>query len=230
MSFPETVFEPGPRVWGVGRVVIGGEITPWPMSQADVDDEAAAMAPRLEALGLPDGGLVLSGSLLSEAIHVAPFEQAAGIVGARYSSADATPFDAFRTASLIRQLHPDVVLGVDTAVLDGLTESGRDLAEVFAPGGVPLEAVVASDAGAYDRLAAAGLRPRRWVKLGPTNVLQSLDDDALVYDPTRWQVEGDPTTGELLLTNLVERLTPSARLRTGVHGDVTTPGRMHLTP
>ena len=225
MTFPETEFEPGPRTWGIGRVVIDGEITPWPMSQADVDDEAAAMAPRLQALGLPDGGLVLIVSLLSEAIHVAPFEQAAGIVGARYSSADATPFDAFRTASLVRQLHPDVVLGVDTAVLDGLAEPGRDFAEVFAPTGV----VVAADAGAYDRLAAAGLRPRRWVKLGPTSALQTLDDDALVYDPARWQVDADPATSELLVTNVADRLTRCDRFPTGEHGRVETPGRITLT-
>ena len=100
VAFPQTVFEPAPRVWGVGRVVVGSEVTPWPVGRADIEDEAAAMAPRLAALGLGDGGLILIVSLLSQAIHVAPFEQAAGLVGARFSSADATPFDAFRTASL----------------------------------------------------------------------------------------------------------------------------------
>ena len=35
-----------------------------------------------------------------------PFEKAAGKLGALYSSADATPFDAFRTAALVRQLEP----------------------------------------------------------------------------------------------------------------------------
>ena len=39
------------------------------------------MAERLEALGLGDGGLVLIVSLLSQTIHVAPFELAAGWSG-----------------------------------------------------------------------------------------------------------------------------------------------------
>src|SRR6478609_741213 len=133
MTFPKTVFEEMPRAWGVGRIVVDGEVTPWAVSPADVDGEAESLAPRLAALGLPDGGLLLIVSLLSQTIHVTPFEQAAGLVGARYSSADATPFDAFRTASLVRQLSPQVVLGVDTAVLDGLAELERPLDEVFAP-------------------------------------------------------------------------------------------------
>jgi hypothetical protein len=225
VAFPQTVFEPAPRVWGVGRVVVGSEVTPWPVGRADIEDEAAAMAPRLAALGLGDGGLILIVSLLSQAIHVAPFEQAAGLVGARFSSADATPFDAFRTASLIRQLHPEVVLGVDGAVLDGLAEQGRDLAEVFGPVG----AVVAADAGAADRLRAAGLEPRRWVKLGPTSAVQGLDGDDLIYDPARWQVDADPATSELLVTNLADRLTPCDHFATGEHGRVETPGRITLT-
>jgi hypothetical protein len=225
VTFPETVFEPAPRVWGVGRVVVGGDVTPWPVSRADIEDEAAAMEPRLVALGLRDGGLVLIVSLLSQAIHVAPFEQAAGLVGARFSSADATPFDAFRTASLIRQLHPDVVMGVDVSVLDGLDEQGRDLAEVFGPVG----AVVAADAGAVERLRAAGLQPRRWVKLGPTSAVQALDGDDLVYDPARWLVDVDPGTSELLITNVADRLTPCDGFATGEHGQVTTPGRITLT-
>jgi hypothetical protein len=224
MTFPETVYEEMPRAWGVGRIVVGDEVTPWPVSAADIDGEAAWLAPRLEALGLPDGGLLLIVSLLSQTVHVTPFEQAAGLVGARYSSADATPFDAFRTASLVRQLHPDVVLGVDGAVLDGLAELGRAFDEVFSP----VRTVVAADAGAFTRLVEAGLRPRRWVKLGPTNAVQSLDDDALHYDPARWQVGADADTGELLLTNVADRLTPCERLRTGVHGRVLGPGRLAL--
>jgi hypothetical protein len=216
-------FEDPPRVWGVGRVVVGGEVTPWPVSVADIDDEAAALAPRLADLGLRDGGLVLLVSLLSQTIHVHPLERAAGALGALYSSADRTPFDAFRTAALVRQLRPTVVMGIDARVLDGLEDAGRDLAEVFGP--VP--AVVTVDEGAHARLEAVGLRPRRWVTLGPTSALASLDDDALVYDATRWRVEADEA-GELLITNLVDRLTPCDRFRTGVRATLLEPGRFTL--
>jgi hypothetical protein len=215
-------YEDPPAVWGVGRVVVAGDVMAWPVSQADVDDEAAALAPRLAALGVGDGALVLIVSLLSQAIHVVPLEQAAGLVGARYSSADATPFDAFRTVSLVRQLRPAVVFGLDTRVCDGITELGRDLGEVF--GGVG--AVVAADADAVRRLGGAGLDPGRWVRLGPTSVIATPGDDTFVYDPARWRVDDDD--GELVLTNLVRRLRPCDRLATGWRGEVVQPGRLRI--
>jgi hypothetical protein len=207
-------FEDPPAVWGVGRVVVGGVVTPWPVAPADIDDEAESLAPRLTALGLEAGGLVLIASLLSEAIHVVPLEKAAGTLGALYSSADATPFDAFRVASLVRQLEAQVVVGVSGAVLDGL----EDAASVFAG----LRNVVTSDEDAHRRLTAAGLAPRRWVKLGPTSAIEAAD--GLRYDDTRWQVESDADTGELLITNLVPRLTPCDRFPTGVRGTAPEPG------
>jgi hypothetical protein len=215
-------YEDPPRVWGVGRVVGAGGVTAWPVSQRDIDDEAAALGPRLAALGLGDGGLVLIVSLLSQAIHVVPLEQAAGLVGARYSSADATPFDAFRTVSLVGQLRPTVVVGVDGRVCDGIAELGRDLGEVFGSVGT----VVAADRDAAQRLGVAGVEPGRWVRLGPTSVLAGPGDDGFGYDPSRWQV--DERDGELLVTNVAERLTPCDHLPTGWRGQVVEPGRLRI--
>jgi hypothetical protein len=216
-------YEDPPVAWGVGRVVVGDEMIPWPVSQRDIDDETESMVPRLAALGLGEGGLVLIVSLLSDTIHVYPFEQAAGRLGALYSSADRSPFDAFRTASLIRQLRPTVVMGIDHRVLDGLAEAGRDLEDVF--GTVP--AVVAVDDDAATRLLATGIPARRWLTLGPTSALQPLDDDALVYDATRWEVVSD--AGELVITNLVDRLLPCEAFRTGLRGAVLDPGRISVS-
>jgi hypothetical protein len=216
-------YEEMPREWGVGRVVIGEDVTPWPVSEADIEDEAESLAARLAELGLGDGDLVFIASLLSQAIHVVPFEKAAGKVGALYSSSDATPFDAFRTEALVRQLEPKVVLGIDSPVVDGLDELGHDLGTVFASVG----AVVASDVGARDRLVAAGVSARGWVKLGATSTVQALGDDAFAYDATRWQVDDDG--GRLLITNVAPRLTESQRFDTGVRGQVVEPGRLRLT-
>ena len=40
-------YEDPPEVWGVSRVVVDGEVTPWPVSQGDIEDEAKSLAPRL---------------------------------------------------------------------------------------------------------------------------------------------------------------------------------------
>ena len=182
---------------------------------------------RIDADGAPyvpvgDGGLVLIVSLLSEAIHVAPFERAAGVLGARYSSADATNFDAFRTVSLVRQLRPSVVLGINARVCDGIAELGRDPASVFAGVG----SVVAADDDAQARLGAAGVRAGRWLRLGPTSAVSTPGAPVLEYDAARWRVDED--AGELVLTNLAARLTPCHRLRTGVAGQVVAPGQLTL--
>ena len=215
-------YEDPPDVWGVGRVVVDGDVTPWPIAQRDIDDEAESLAPRLAALGLQPGGLVLVVAMLSQAMHAVPIEQAAGKLGALYSSADATPFDALRVAVLARQLEPQVVVGITGSVLDGLVDAGHDLVDVLGP--VP--AVVAADDDAHARLRAAGLTPRRSVQLGPTTAIEGLDADGPVYDATRWDVDVDGR--ELVISNVVPRLTPARRLRTGVRGRVVAPGRLAL--
>ena len=216
-------YEDPPEVWGVGRVVVDGEVVPWPVAQTDVEDEAESLAPRLSALGLEPGGVVLFVSMLSQAMHVVPLEQAAGRLGALYSSADSTPFDAFRVAALVRQLEPHVVLGITGDVLDGLVEVGRDPAGVLGP--VP--AVVTADDDAHARLRADGLTPRRWLRLGPTSAIESLDDDGVRYDAARWSVE--QVDGELVISNLVTRLTEARQLRTGVRGRVGGEGRVSVS-
>jgi hypothetical protein len=70
-------YEDPPATWGVGRLVIDGEVTPWPVSQHDVDDEADSQAPHLAALGVGGGDLVLVVARLSQAIHAVPLEKAA---------------------------------------------------------------------------------------------------------------------------------------------------------
>jgi hypothetical protein len=215
-------YEAPPQVWGVGRVVVGDEIIPWAVSEADIADETEIAAAHYRALGLGDGDLVLVVALLSQAIHAVPLEQGAGRVGALYSSADATRFDAFRTASLVRQLKAKLVIGVDAEVIAGLDDLGRDLTDVFAPA----DTVVAADDMAQGRLRDAGVRTGRWLRLGPTSAVGTPVDETLAYDATRWRVDED--RGELLLTNIADRLTPCDRFRTGVRGNVPEPGRVHL--
>jgi hypothetical protein len=215
-------FEPMPAVWGVGRVMVGGEVVPWPVSEADIIDETDIAEQHYRALGLGDDDLVLVVALLSQAIHAVPLEAGAGRVGALYSSADATRFDAFRTASLIRQLQAKVVIGVDAEIVTGLDDLELDLSDVFGS----VAAVVAADAAAFARLTDAGLPTGRWLRLGPTSAVSVPGEDALAYDATRWQVDEDG--GALLLTNLAERYTPCERFHTGVRGTVPEPGKILL--
>jgi hypothetical protein len=218
-------YEDPPAVWGVGRLVIGDVVTPWPVSQHDIDDEAESQAPRLAELGVGAGDLVLIASQLSEAIHAVPLERAAGKLGALYSSSDATAPDAFRCASLIRQLEPAAAVGVDAAVVAGLRRLGRELGDVFGP---VTGHVATADEDAHAALSDAGVRPRRWVKLGPTSAWETEPASGVVaFDADRWKADDD--AGEIRLTNVADRLTPCDHLRTGVRGRVSAPGVIELT-
>jgi hypothetical protein len=216
-------FEEAPAVWGVGRLVVDGDVRAWPVSQTDIDDEATAQAPRLAALGVGSGRCVLIVSLLSEAIHAVPLERAAGRCGALYSSADATRADAFRVAALVRQLRPGAVLGVNADVLAGLGELGHEPADVLGA----VDTVATSDEVAHAALVAAGLEPRRWVKLGPTSAWEGDTPGVVAYDAFRW--EANDAGGRISLTNRAPRLTPCTGLATGLRGRVVEPGLIELT-
>ena len=207
--------EDAPAVWGVGRLVVGGAVSPWPVSQSDIDDEADAAAAHLASLGVGTGDVVLVVALLSEAIHAVPLEKAAGLVGALYSSADATVMDAPRTAYLINQLRPRAVVGVSAAVIRGLREHDHEPGDVFSP--VP--AVATADDAAWQDLVEAGLAPRRWAKVGPTSALECAARAGLHLDAARWDV--DVADGEVVITNRAPRLTPCSQLRSGFVGSIT---------
>jgi hypothetical protein len=191
-----------PAVWGVG-LAAGA---PWPVSPDDIADETDTAVELLRMLGLAEGGLVLIVSRLRETIHVAPVERAAGRLSARWSCADATAGDAFRTASLVRQLQPDVVIGVNATIVNAID----DPQSVF--GSVPT--VAATDATARASIPGS----RWWLKLGPTNAFECAARSGAHYDGRKWLVEraGD----DLTITNIASRHTPAVQLPCGWRGDV----------
>jgi hypothetical protein len=201
----------GPTVWGVGCITTGAGRIPWPVAGTEIDAEVSACADHLRSLGVGERDFVLLVSRLSEAIHVAPLERAAGVVGALYSSADATEGDAFRVAALVRQLRPRAVLGVSDAVVGALEQP----ADVF--GGVPVVAV--TDAAAHRALSENGVKPRWWLHIGPTNAFECGERAGAHIDSERWLIR-DGDAGTVQLTSVGDRLTPCADFDTGLAADV----------
>jgi len=195
---PRTV--PAPETWGIG--VVGSEA--WPVSPADIADETESAVEHLRVLGIRDGGLVLIVSRLAETIHVAPLEMAAGRLDARWSSCDATEGDAFRTASLVRQLSPDAVIGINEMIVNAVPSHTFDE--------VPVVAV--TDRVARDAISSS----RWWLRLGPTSAFECEVRAGAHHDADRWAV--DQLAGEIVVTNRANRLTPARQLPTGVRGSV----------
>ena len=191
---------PAPKVWGVG--VVGSEA--WPVSADDVADEAESAVEHLRLLGIREGGLVLIVSRLAETIHVAPLELAAGRLNARWSSCDATEGDAFRTASLIRQLQPHAVIGINETIVNAVANDTFD----------HVPAVAVTDRIARDAISSS----RWWLRLGPTSAFECEARSGAHYDAARWLVEqvGD----EIVISSRAPRLRTARQLPTGVRGTV----------
>ena len=111
-----------------------------------------------------------------------------------------------RLTPLVRQLQPDVVIGVNETIVTAVD----DARSIFAS--VPTVAV--SDAIARDTLPGS----RWWLKVGPTNAFGCRERAGAHVDGTKWRVERDGNA--LTITNLVPRRTPARQLATGFRGDV----------
>jgi hypothetical protein len=203
-------------LWGIGRLAgDGGDGPPFRVSGDDVRQDFKAGIAMLKSLGVDAGDHVLIVSMLSEAAQVGPIELACGRLGVRYSSADAQQFDAHRTATLVRQVEPKAVLGVNRAVLDGLTESAIDPVELFGP--VPL---VAARSDAIDAVPGSVW----WLPVGPAIAAGCTTGRGAGahLDESEWRADLDADS-QVLITNVrPERATTLDRWPTGVRAAIDT--------
>jgi hypothetical protein len=204
-----------PTLWGVGSFRVGDALIAYPVSQADHGRDIATAGKALKSLGIHNQSRALVLSMLSEAAQYWPVQIGLLMSQAQFSLADASRFDAFRTAMFLHAMHYDVVLGINTAVLDGLDDLGHAYADVF--NDVP---VLAARAGAYERLRDHGLTPRWWLHVGPTVAVEC---DALAgahIDADEWSVEA--SGGEVLVSARNPRAASIERQATGVTAEIAT--------
>ena len=209
-----TVIDPA-ALWGIGSFQIGDEIVTYPVSKEDHDRDIATAIKAVASLGVGEGDRVLVLSMLSQAAQYWPVQIALLVGKVQFSLADASRFDAFRTAMFLRAMHYDAVVGINADVLDGLDDLGHSYRDVFDD--VP---VLAARAGAYERLRAAGLAPRWWLDLGPAIAVECDERAGAHVESDQWAVESD--SGMLLITAKHPRAAAVDRLRTGVRGVVVT--------
>jgi hypothetical protein len=202
-----------PPLWGVGSFRVGEKILAYPVSQDDHGRDIPSAMKAVATLGLAQGKRALVLSMLSEAAQYWPVQIGLLVSKAQFSLADASRFDAFRTAMFLRAMHYDVVLGMNTDVLDGLDDLGHDYADIFAD--VP---VLAARAGAYERLRDAGLSPRWWLHVGPTVAVECDQLQGAHIDDDEWEVDAED--GEVLISARKPRAIVIDRLHTAVSGEI----------
>jgi len=206
---------PTADLWGIGSFRVGERILPYPVSKDDHNRDIGTSMKAVSSLGIHETSRALVLSMLSEAAQYWPLQIALLVGKAQFSLADASRFDAFRTAMFLKAMHYDVVLGINTDVLDGLDDLGHGYADIF--GGAP---VLAARAGAYERLRDAGLSPRWWLHVGPTVTVECGELAGAHVDDSEWAL--DAADGEILVTARNPRAATIDRLATGVHGEIAT--------
>jgi hypothetical protein len=146
-------------LWGVGTMPDGSLL---PLSIEDVERDTAAANRALRGLGVTAGHHVVVISRNSQAGQIWPVLVALVELGAVYSPAESSTFEARRVEMYLRRLPVHAVVGVTHEIIDGLAELGRHASEVLGP--IP---VVLAEPGAAERLRYDGLPVHRVLHLGP---------------------------------------------------------------
>lgn len=203
-------------LWGIARYsAADGAPVLLPLSEADVEADTLAAVTRLRAFGIGTDDAILVVSLMQDAAQMAPFQYAVRRLGGTVCLADASPFDAYRTAAIVSQWHPRLVIGLDAGVVSGLEQLGHDVAELL--GSVPAVLALPS---AWPRLTELGVPYRRLFPLGPAVAAECPDGAGAHVDAAVWQVRADD--GEILLSSAAPRAHTVTDLATGTRGEVAT--------
>jgi hypothetical protein len=210
-----TALDPRP-LWAIAAYEGERGRVDWPVSHAEIERAMGGAVATLHELGVGAGAHVLWCSVLSESAHLWPLMIGTMLGGGVFSLADATRADALRVAMFARRLDLHAVLGVNEPLLDGLDDLGRSYADVF--GGVR---VVGARPGAYERLAAAGLRPQWFVLCGPAVAIASEPGGPARVDPSEWSL--DRAGDRILVSSRQPRATTFDRVPTAVRGRLVDP-------
>lgn len=200
-------------LWAVGVADSIDGLIDYPISNRDMSADIRWATGRLGDLGVSKGALLDFVHDYRECGQFWPYYMAAAAIGAPVMNGMATPWDAGRTEMYTRRFDLGLVMGVNSATLEGLVALGHDPAEVFARTSM----VCAREPGASE-LEAAGLNPWRLTLLGPLLLIAPANQGA-PYDLSQWTVEADGE-GCLLITACSDRAARFDRLDSGKRGRV----------
>jgi hypothetical protein len=199
--------------WGTGRYLDGtGSVRLLSYSVSEMEREAVVAARRLAAWGVGLDDIVLVIAQVQEAAQFAPFQRAARSLGGISCTAEPSPFDAQRTAAFLAQYPLRAVIGLDSAVLDGLEALGDPMALLRR--GPPL--IARPDA--VPRLRAWGLDPAVLVILGPAVAVECPARCGAHVGADAWTV--GLTADGLWIAPAPDRKVDLGRVQTAVSGRV----------
>lgn len=191
----------------------GATVLPYPLSRRDMEADTQWAHSVLERAGLGPGRQVLFIGSGAQWAQDWPYQNAAMRLGGVASYAESSPFDAYRVEMFTRRFPIHTVLGLSGNVLDGLEQSGHDIAKVF--GGV--HAIFAFP-DARKRLVQKGVKSWTQLDLGIGYAFSPPEENEAVLDNTEWLAES--LNGGLSLSARNSRASPFVRFKPGVLAEV----------
>jgi hypothetical protein len=183
-----------------------------PLSHAEHDRRTWFYRRIIDSFDLPPRQSVLIISDYNDHALTIPLQALLHADGHIPCYAESTWFDARRTENFLRRLEIGLVIGVNSAVLDGLEAIGFEPAALFAN-----RIVFARDEAAYRRLAGSdGITLRRWMEIGPAVAMECRHGGGLHLDANEWTLEIE--NGEVLLTGRLPMMLEFDRAPTGFRG------------
>jgi hypothetical protein len=187
-----------------------------PLSQAEHDRRTWFYRRIVDSYNLPARQVVLIISDYNDHALTIPLQALLHADGHIPCYAESTIYDARRTENFLRRLDVQVVVGINTAVLNGLDAAGFNPLDLFAN-----RIVFARDEDAYQRLrACSNITLRRWMDVGPAIGMECSHGGGLHIDANEWEVELD--NGEVVLTSRLATSIDYSRVRTGFFGTAVT--------
>lgn len=210
-------------LWAVGGAAVAGGFVEYPLSNRDVEADAAWAERQLTALGVVKGSLIDFIHNYRECGHFWPYYVAAYRLGAPAMNGMATPWDVSRMEMYARRFDLQLVMGVAPETVEGLATFGHDPVKVLSR-----PACVAARGSAVAALKAGGREPHALTLFGPMILISAPGETGATYDASQWTVEADEA-GRLLVSTKADRAARYDRLDTGFTGRVED-GRVHLDP
>lgn len=210
-------------LWAIGGAAVADGFVEYPLSNRDVEADAAWAERQLTALGVTKGSLVDFIHNYRECGHFWPYYVAAYRLGAPAMNGMATPWDVSRTEMYARRFDLQLVMGAAPETVEGLASFGHDPVKVLGQA-----ACVAARGTAVTALASGGREPHAMTLFGPMILISAPGEAGAAYDASQWTVEAD-AEGRLLVSTRADRAARYDWLDTGFSGRVED-GRVFLDP
>lgn len=199
-------------LWVVGRIY-GADQVPYEISLRDVEADTTWAEMMLGRLGIGAGDTVLLGYHSSQGAQWWPWLRAIHRRRAAYAPAMPSPYDGSRWGMYMRRFDLRAVFGINSNVLAALASAGEDGFALLRRSGA-----LVAEADALAPLREQGLRPWRFINLGPAFALQPAGEEGALYNAGEWLLES--VDGEIVISSLPGRRCHISRLPTGLRGSV----------